>query len=49
MKNVKFLVLNEADRLFDGGFACELTTIIAALPDRKTHPRFIIWMWENMG
>jgi superfamily II DNA/RNA helicase len=41
MKNVKFFVLDEADRLLDGGFARKLNTI-AALPDRRTHTRFAI-------
>jgi superfamily II DNA/RNA helicase len=40
MKNVKFFVLDEADRLLDGGFARELNTVIGALPDRRTHPRY---------
>jgi superfamily II DNA/RNA helicase len=42
MKNVRFFVLDEADRLLDDGFAHELSTIIAALPERRTQPRFII-------
>jgi superfamily II DNA/RNA helicase len=42
MKNVKFFVLVEVDRLLDGGFARELNTTIAALPDRRTHPRFVV-------
>jgi superfamily II DNA/RNA helicase len=42
MKNVKFFVVDEADRLIDGGFARELNTIIAALPGRRTHPRFVV-------
>jgi superfamily II DNA/RNA helicase len=42
MRNVKFFVLDEADGLLDGGFARELNTIIAALPDNRTHLRYII-------
>jgi ATP-dependent RNA helicase MSS116 len=39
LKTVKFYVLDEADRLLDGGFQRELNAINAAMPNRATHPR----------
>jgi ATP-dependent RNA helicase DDX49/DBP8 len=37
LKRVKFLVLDEADRMLDENFANDLTTILAELPkDRQT-------------
>jgi superfamily II DNA/RNA helicase len=42
MKNVKVFVLDEADCLLDGDLARELNTIIAALPERRTHPKFVV-------
>jgi superfamily II DNA/RNA helicase len=41
MKNVQFFVLDEADRLLDGGFQNELDNIIRALPNRASHPRSV--------
>lgn len=39
LKNVKAFVMDEADRLLDGGFRKDLTKIIGHLPDRKLVPR----------
>ncbi|CAE6427925.1 unnamed protein product [Rhizoctonia solani] len=36
---IRFLILDEADRLLDQGFRRDLETILQALPDRKTKPR----------
>ncbi|KAF8575751.1 DEAD-domain-containing protein [Ramaria rubella] len=39
LANVRFLVLDEADRLLDAGFKREIERIIQSLPNRTTIPR----------
>ncbi|PWN90618.1 DEAD-domain-containing protein [Acaromyces ingoldii] len=39
LRNVRALVLDEADRMLDMGFRRELQTILAALPSRQERPR----------
>ena len=38
--SIKFLVLDEADRLLDAGFKREIERIIQTLPNRNDNPRF---------
>ncbi|KAF8754256.1 Type III restriction enzyme, res subunit [Rhizoctonia solani] len=39
LSHIRFLILDEADRLLDQGFRRDLETILQALPDRKIRPR----------
>ncbi|CAE6484067.1 unnamed protein product [Rhizoctonia solani] len=39
LSHIRFLILDEADRLLDQGFRRDLETILQALPDRQVKPR----------
>ncbi|KAJ1307192.1 hypothetical protein OPQ81_001307 [Rhizoctonia solani] len=39
LSHIRFLILDEADRLLDQGFRRDLETILHALPDRRIKPR----------
>ncbi|KAG8733674.1 hypothetical protein FRC11_004136 [Ceratobasidium sp. 423] len=39
LSHIRFLILDEADRLLDQGFRRDLVTILHALPDRQIKPR----------
>lgn len=39
LSQIRFLILDEADRLLDQGFRRDLETILEALPDRNSVPR----------
>ncbi|CAE6443432.1 unnamed protein product [Rhizoctonia solani] len=39
LSHIRFLILDEADRLLDQGFRRDLETILHALPDRQIKPR----------
>ncbi|ELU40051.1 ATP-dependent RNA helicase [Rhizoctonia solani AG-1 IA] len=41
LSHIRFLILDEADRLLDQGFRRDLETILQALPDRKIRPRTV--------
>ena len=48
LKKIKYLVLDEADRLLDGGFDDQLKTIFEALPKNKQTLLFSATMPDDM-
>ena len=48
LKRLRFLVLDEADRLLDGGFGSDLGVILAALPSKRQTLVFSATMTKNL-